>query len=52
MGVAGGEDMKCKHRDDGHGFYIKLVQSYRQYYTNDGAIDAADSGENSSGARS
>lgn len=42
---------KCRHLKDGHGFYTKRVEAYRQYYTADGDIDGSDSGEHSGGGR-
>lgn len=36
----------CKHMEDGHGFYLKIVASYRQYYSPDGVADYTDDGIN------
>ncbi len=36
--------MKCEHTKDGHGFYAKFVQSYKQYYTPDGNPSITDDG--------
>jgi hypothetical protein len=36
--------MKCNHQKDGHGFYTKIIESYRQYYAPDGTATGTDDG--------
>jgi hypothetical protein len=36
--------MNCAHTEDGHGFYVKRVERYRQYYDANGNATGTDDG--------